>query len=172
MADFEKAIKLIFRHEGGYVNHPSDPGGETNLGVTDRLDGKVDGKIDINGDGTGDVKVKDLKIDEAKKIYKRVFWDRMQGDKIHSQAIAEILFDGHVNMGSKALKLMQEVLNIKVDGVFGDVTINAINNSNEKILFILFKQKRIDFYIRLVEMKPTMKVFLKGWLNRIRSFNI
>src|SRR5687768_14929702 len=99
MAKFEIAIPHTLAWEGGYVWHKADPGGETNRGITDRLDGKVDGLADVDGDGIGDVVLKGLSEEQAKEIYKRKFWDRMHGDEIKSQAIAGILFDGYVNMG-------------------------------------------------------------------------
>ena len=64
--NYDQAFDKVVGHEGGYVNHPSDPGGETKFGVSDRADGKIDGYIDIDGDGIGDVPVKKLTIEDAK----------------------------------------------------------------------------------------------------------
>lgn len=170
MAKFEIEIPRVLAHEGGYVNHPSDPGGETNRGITDRLDGKIDGLVDLDGDGIGDVNIKGLTEDQAKEVYKRKFWDQMKGDEIESQAIAGILFDGYVNMGTQAIKMIQRILSLKDDGVVGNKTITAINNADEIILYTAYKKARIMFYENLVERKPQLAVFLKGWLRRINSF--
>jgi len=170
MAKFDIAIPHTLVWEGGYVHHPADPGGETNRGITDRLDGKVDGLVDLDGDGIGDVDIKGLTEAEAKQVYKRRFWDRMQGDKIESQLIANILFDGYVNMGANGIKLIQRIINVKDDGIFGPKTLAAINCGNELIVYNKYKQARIIYYQDLAERKPSMKVFLKGWLNRIKSF--
>lgn len=170
MAKFEIEIPRVLAHEGGYVNHPSDPGGKTNRGITDRLDGKIDGLVDLNGDGAGDVEIKKLTEDQAKQVYKTRFWDRMQGDKIESQAIAGILFDGYVNMGANAIKILQRILSVKDDGVIGPKTLEAINGANEIQLYTDYKAARIEFYNDLAERKPALKVFLKGWNNRINSF--
>jgi lysozyme family protein len=170
MAKFDIAIPHTLVWEGGYVFHPADPGGETNRGITDRLDGKVDGMVDLDGDGDGDVDIKGLTEDEAKQVYKRRFWDKMQGDKIHSQQIANILFDGYVNCGANGIKILQRVLNVKDDGVLGSKTLEILNSSDELIVYNKYKEARIKYYQDLAERKPQLKVFLKGWLNRINSF--
>jgi lysozyme family protein len=170
MAKFEIAIPHTLAWEGGYVNHPSDPGGETNRGITDRLDGEIDGLVDIDDDGFGDVNIKDLTEEQAKEIYRQRFWNKMRGDEIDSQAIAGLLFDGYVNMGSRAIKLLQDLLFIEPDGVVGAKTIKAINHANERLLYTAYKAKREQFYRGLVNRKPQLEVFLKGWLNRLDSF--
>lgn len=170
MAKFDIAIPHTLVWEGGYVNHKDDPGGETNRGITDRLDGKIDGMVDLDGDLDGDVDIKGLTEAEAKQVYKRRFWDKMQGDKIESQLIANILFDGFVNCGANGIKIMQRILNQKDDGVIGPKTLAAINGADEILLYNRYKNERIHYYIDLAERKPALKVFLKGWLNRIHSF--
>jgi lysozyme family protein len=170
VAKFDLAIPRILAHEGGYVNHPNDPGGETNFGITDRLDGKIDGKVDVNGDKIPDVDIKSLGIEQAKNIYKRVFWNAMKGDDIESQAIADIMFDGYVNMGNTAIRMMQRILKVEVDGYIGPVTINAINKANEQFLYNAYKKARITYYEELAHKNIKYLVFLRGWKNRVNSF--
>lgn len=170
MADFDKAVAKVLKHEGGYSNHPADPGGETNRGLTDRLDGKVDGMIDVDGDGDGDISVKGLTEEQAKQVYKTRFWDRMQGDLIKSQPVAEIIFDAYVNTGVNGLKMLQREIGVVADGIFGPNTIAVLNRAAPKVVFEGFKDARVQFYNSLATRKPELKVFLKGWLNRVNSF--
>ena len=168
MADFEQAVKLILKHEGGYVDHPSDPGGATNRGIIFSLFKQYAKSLGL--DPTVD-SLKTLTEDQAKFIYSEHFWDKMRGDEIQSQAVAEIIFDAYVNMGARALKLLQIELGVGIDGQIGPITLAAINHAAPVVLFEQFKDARTEYYQRLSENKPSMKVFLKGWLNRINSFN-
>ncbi len=73
-ADFESALTVLLQHEGGFANHPADPGGATNFGVADAGDGKKDGLIDLDRDGVGDVRPKDLTREQAAEYYRRHYW--------------------------------------------------------------------------------------------------
>jgi lysozyme family protein len=168
MADFNLSIDIILKHEGGFVNHPSDPGGATNRGIIFTLFKQYSKALGLLP--TIDA-LKSLTEDQAKFIYREHFWNPMKGDEIINQNIADILFDGYVNMGGKALKMMQkEAGTTLVDGSIGADSIRAINLANARVLFQGYKDSRIKFYIDLADRKPKMKVFLKGWLNRINSF--
>lgn len=170
MAKFELAIPRILKWEGGYVWNKADPGGETNYGITDRLDGIVDHKVDLDGDMIGDVDIKTMTVEDAKQVYKRM-WDKaILGDFIESQACADILFDGFVNCGKNGIRLLQEILNVKVDGVFGPRSLQVLNLCDERIVYYKYKQSRIDYYNNLADKKPELEAFRKGWLNRINSF--
>jgi len=170
MADFNKAIEKVLSKEGGYVWDPVDQGGETNFGITDKLDGIVDRMADVDGDGDGDVLIMNLTIDQAKQIYNREFWDKMQGDLINDQSVANIVFDAYVNSGKVALKQLQKVVGVETDGEIGPRTIAAINYAAGSVVFEMFKDARKRFYNSIVERKPSQKRFIKGWMNRINSF--
>ena len=169
MAKFEDAIGIILKHEGGFADHPADPGGATNRGITFRLFKKYAVSLGLNPTLED---LKNLTEPQAKEIYFQEFWQRMRGSDFESQQLANIAFDGFVNMGSRALKLLQKEIGVKADGMIGPISLSILNNSNETIVFEGFKDARIDFYKRLVVRKPPLEVFLNGWMNRINSFEL
>ena len=153
MADFNKAIKKTLINEGGYVRDKDDRGGETNFGISKRSYPNVD--------------IKNLTIAGAKEIYKRDYWDRLRGDDIVSQKVAFELFDTAVNMGVRtASKLIQGCTDVHPDGAIGNITLQAINETDEELLLLRFKLAKIARYAYLVKKRPTNKKFLLGWINR------
>lgn len=173
MANFEKfADRLLINFEGGakFVNNPNDKGGPTKYGVI--LSTWKQYGYDKNHDG--DVNVEDLKLidlNDAKRIAKKIFWDYFKADQINNQSLAELIADWGYNSGRTTVaRRVQRILKVPVDGVFGDLTIKAINKSNQNKLFEAVKQDRKDFIDFLVKIDPTQKVFYKGWMNRINQF--
>lgn len=167
MADFEKAIPIILKWEGGYVNHPSDPGGATNRGIIFTLYKQYCLAMGLSPTIEG---LKNLTENQAKFIYQENFWNRMKGDLIKDQQLANIIFDGYVNMGGRTLKMWQQCAGVDIDGVIGPNTLAVTNMASGRVLFDCIKDRRTMYYKDLAERKPSMKVFLKGWLNRINSF--
>lgn len=152
MANFDEAIKLILKHEGGLVNDPADPGGLTNMGITKRDFPQLD--------------IKNLTVNQAKEIYKEKYWDKIQGDLIKDQDVATQIFDFAVNAGvATSSKKTQEILHIKADGVIGEQTIKALNNFNYYTFLIQFKLKRIEYYIS-ISKRASLRKFLYGWIKR------
>lgn len=178
MADFQKAIGHTLRWEGGFVDHPDDPGGATNRGITIGVFKRYGPSL-LSVNPTVE-NLKALTEAQAKVIYKAIFWDGIDGDKIKSQEVAAIYFDGVVNMGGphgrgNGVKVMQRTLramgfNIDVDGIHGPQTLAAINVAHPVSLHNNYKAARAEYYKDLARRKPSMSVFLKGWLNRIYSF--
>ena len=155
MSDFNKAFDRVIGHEGGYVNHPSDPGGETNWGVT-RNTARAYG---YNGD------MRAMTREQAKPIYKTGFWDRIQGDKLHD-AVAFQLFDAAVNHGiGNAVRMMQRALGVADDGIVGNVTLSALQAINPSDFVLKFNAQRLNFYTSL----STFGTFGKGWVRRIAA---
>jgi lysozyme family protein len=153
MSNFNQFFDRLIKHEGGYVNHPSDPGGETNWGITKRT-------AMANG-YTGSMRA--MTREQAKVIYKKAFWERYQCDKMPS-AIAWQFFDTAVNHGNgNASRMLQRALGVADDGVIGRITLQAIQNADVNDLLMKFNAQRLKFYTKL----STFSTFGRGWVNRV-----
>lgn len=172
MANFAIAYELVKDAEGGYQKSPDDPGNYnsldqlvgTNYGVSAA---KYEGII---GRPPSENDMRNLTAAAAREIFRRDEWTRIQGDRITSQAVANIFFDGAVNHG-KGIHLMQEVLRVPQDGVVGPVTLNAINTANPQSLYLAYKERRRQYYHQLVAWDERLYTFLDGWLNRLETFD-
>ncbi|MCS7317306.1 MAG: N-acetylmuramidase [Candidatus Dojkabacteria bacterium] len=153
MANFNFAIEKTLKWEGGYVNDPKDPGGETKYGISKASYPSLD--------------IANLSLTQAKDIYKKNYWDKIQGDKINSQKIAESIFDFAVNAGvSTSVKLTQQILNVNIDGVLGNQTLNALNSFNQELFLLKFTLAKIQRYIQICNNRPSSIKFLFGWIRR------
>lgn len=172
MANFNLFFDKLLLHEGGFVNNKNDKGGATNLGVTIAT-WQAQG-YDKDGNGTIDVNdLKKINKEDARYIAKKLYWDKVLGDKINNQSIAEFIFDWAYNSGPKtAILKLQHILGPTVsnDGVIGNQTINALNSGNQEVIFNKLFESRKNFFHAIVRANPKNKVFLKGWLNRLNSF--
>lgn len=170
MAVFEKLAGKLLHLEGGFVDHPKDRGGPTKYGVI--LSTWKEYGYDKDRDG--DIDVEDLKVithEDAKMIAKKIFWDYFRADETKNQSVAELIVDWGYNSGRVTVaRRIQRLLGVKVDGVFGPITMGAINGANQSKLFEAIKADRKKFIEFLVKADPEQKVFYKGWMNRINSF--
>jgi lysozyme family protein len=149
MSNFDHAFMIVIGHEGGYVDNPADPGGETKYGVSKR--------------SYPDVDIKKLTLDGAKSIYKEDYWDRVRGDELPSP-IGLSLFDAAVNAGVKqATKWLQRALKCPDDGIIGPQTINAAQKLNAYKIVAIFNGLRLKAACDL----RTFDNFGKGWSRRI-----
>ncbi|MCD4681125.1 MAG: hypothetical protein K8S00_12140 [Bacteroidales bacterium] len=157
MQRFEKSVEIILSHEGGYINDPKDPGGETNFGISKRAFPNLD--------------IKNLTKEQAKAIYYEKYWKPIQLDKFSDELLALHVFDFGVNAGvSRAVKLLQNFLDIKADGIIGPISIREINTyPMPGRLRNFYIDARKDFYKIIVKNRPTSRRFLKGWINRVNS---
>lgn len=166
MANFDLFINRLLRLEGGYVNHPNDGGGCSCKGITLPVyRGEYGAGLDCND-------LRKITDEQASKIYKKYYWDVCMADKIADSNIAYLLVDFAVNSGCKrAIKAIQDIVGVEVDGYMGKVTLGAINSYYDpKELFDMLMEYRVDFYNDLVEKKPSQGVFLNGWLNRLKEW--
>lgn len=178
-ADFQHFFNHTIKVEGkAFTITKFDRGGATKFGVTFQTFYRFCDleKIVIQCDKDEDNKVtpKDLArltLGEVKPIYKTYYWNILQADKIHNQAIAEFTTDFVVNSGATKGKIvqLQKIVGVKQDGIFGIQTINAINKHNPKMLFDKLYHFRVNFYKRLCANDRTQLKFYKGWINRIST---
>ena len=152
---FDDIIEVVLHHEGGYVNDPKDPGGETNFGIAKRSHPDVD--------------IKNLTEEGAKEIYKRDYWDKNKVDELDDQ-LKHIFFDMCVNQGrGTAVKVLQRAINgkggdIAVDGGFGPGTKGALAKYKPSLERV--RCYRLKHYYDLVNKKPEQEKFLFGWYRR------
>ena len=157
-ANFEKALALVLEHEGGWVNHPKDPGGATMKGVTQAV---YDAYRKLRGRGVQSVKL--ISEEELRAIYKFQYWDKVQGDFL-PVGVDYAVFDFAVNSGvSRAAKYLQAVLGATQDGQIGAKTLAAITSPANTINALC--DRRIGFLRNL----KTFLTFGKGWTRRVQG---
>ena len=172
MANFDPYFPRIIASEGSvYENDPTDMGGCTKFGII--LPTLKEYNLDVNKDGVFSCDdVKALTIEDAKLIYKKMYWDYFKADSIKNQSLAEYIVDGAINQGKGTIaKYIQDIIGVTADGLVGNKTIEAINNYNSKELFDKLKAKREEKYHKIVANNPSQNKFLKGWLNRLNCID-
>lgn len=161
--NFDASLALVLRHEGGYVNHPRDPGGATNRGVTQAVydDWRV-------GNGHCEQSVKLIAPDEVRAIYKKRYWDKIRGDDLPA-GIDYCVFDFAVNSGvSRASRYLQEAVGVDVDGVIGQATIAAVKaEPADRIINEVCTLRQ-----RFLEGLRTFPTFGKGWTRRVAEVEV
>jgi lysozyme family protein len=156
--NFELSLKKVIEHEGGYVNHPSDPGGMTNLGVTKRV------WEEWVGHPVDEKEMRSLTVDRVAPLYKRRYWDAIHGDQLPT-GLDYCMFDTAINSGvGRASKFIQEMVGVAADGAIGNKTLLAVGQFKDvKMLIDEYCDKRLDFLQKL----KTWPVFGKGWSRRV-----
>jgi len=154
---FEKALAHVLRHEGGYVDHPDDPGGATNFGITlATLQG-------WRGLGVTKADVKALTRGEAGALYRTRYWDHCRCDEL-PEPVAFMVFDAAVNHGTtRVARLLQEALGVAADGRIGPVTLGAAQAAEPSALVTEIAARRMVFYASLSHFRT----FGLGWSRRL-----
>ncbi|MBS1616468.1 MAG: hypothetical protein JST06_10170 [Bacteroidetes bacterium] len=179
MANLQPALDMTLRFEGGYANVPGDTGGETYCGIArvhwpkssiwpiiDRVKKQAPLKRGAFVKGPDGDKLNALVAD----FYRIQFWDDIRGNDIKSQSVASYLFDWHVTSGAIAVRQVQDLLNVDIDGKVGNQTLIAINSANAQNLFNQMVAVRVQRAQDRVANNPSQQKFLKGWLNRFQGF--
>jgi lysozyme family protein len=154
---FQQALKFVLKWEGGYVNHPNDPGGATNKGITQRTYDSY-----LSSKGKGSIPVKKITDSEVEDIYRK-YWTDGKCDKMRpSLAVAH--FDACVNSGVYgAAKILQRAVQTKPDGIIGAITISLLDMATAKDLI----DSRRKHYEDIIAKNPKLETFRKGWNNRL-----
>lgn len=151
--NFDQAFDKLLGHEGGYVNHPDDPGGATRWGVTERV-ARASG---YRGD------MREFPVDFAKRIARTAYWDAVHADDMPASVRFD-LFDTAYNSGvHRAVVLLQRAAGATGDGVIGPKTMAAVRACNPEALAARFNGHRLDF---LNDLK-TWPAFGRGWTQRV-----
>jgi lysozyme family protein len=169
---FNIAYQFVRRAEGGYSNIKGDKGGETNYGISTPTFIEAKRRKLISETYQN---VKDLTSEDAKRIYRSMFWENIKGDEIAKidPKLAIALFDFNVNAGSNAIKILQKIVNANIDGILGYKTLEDIKEYTElhgrNKLLEEYLSAREEYYKNIAKADPTQQKFLKGWLNRTEN---
>ena len=161
--NWERSIKEVLRHEGGYVDHPADPGGATNLGITLNTYRSYRNNPHLTADD-----LRHIPIGEVYDIYKTRYWDKVRGDQLPS-GIDFLVFDFGVNAGvGRAAKMLQNLVGVPADGGIGPQTLRAtseVYEENPEQLIVAYTDARAEYYQSL----PHFPTFGRGWLRRTKE---
>jgi lysozyme family protein len=158
-ANFDSALQAVLHHEGGYVNHPADPGGMTNLGVTKRVwEEWVGHEVD-------EAAMRALTPEIVGPMYKAKYWDKIKGDDLPS-GVDYAVFDAAVNSGpGRAAKWLQGCVGVEQDGGIGPKTLAAVAKHDPAELVEDYAKRRLSFLMDL----PHWVTFGKGWGRRVAA---
>ncbi|WP_437727120.1 glycoside hydrolase family 108 protein [Sorangium sp. So ce861] len=161
---FDICLQFLLTWEGGFSDHPADPGRATCMGITQRT---YDSHCDRRGRARSSVR--GITRGEAIEIYAERFWTPLECDRV-SPPLDLVVFDTGVNMGrSRAVKLLQASLRVAVDGVLGPQTLGALAAQQAAVPALVadYLARRGRFYRDLAARRPSLGVFLSGWQRRL-----
>lgn len=177
MANYDQAFQLVLNNEGGYVNDPDDPGGETYKGIARKMNSKWPGWVNVDmakqkpnfpGNLENDAQLQD----EIKTFYRINYWDKIKGDDLTSQEVADSIFDFGVNAGTgTSARLAQMVVDATADGVIGPNSVAKINAFDPEFFLASFALAKIARYINIVKKNPSSKKYFYGWVKRTLGDN-
>jgi lysozyme family protein len=159
---YNASLAAVLKYEGGYVNHPKDPGGATNRGVTQATYNSY-----RTSKSLAPQSVRAISSQEVGDIYKSLYWDKVRGDDLPA-GVDLAVFDLAVNSGvSRALRMLQECVGVTADGVVGPKTLDAVRASGNGLI-----DKLCDARLKFLQRLPTWPTFGKGWGNRVASVRV
>lgn len=158
-ANFKSALNAVLHHEGGFVNHPKDPGGMTNLGVTKKVWEEWVGHV------VDEKAMRALTPEVVGSMYKAKYWDKIKGDDLPA-GVDYVVFDAAVNSGpGRAAKWLQACVGVEPDGGIGPKTLAAVNAFPQDELVSDYGKRRLSFLMDLAHWGT----FGKGWTRRVNE---
>jgi lysozyme family protein len=159
IGNFDTCLELMLAHEGGYVDNPKDPGGRTNLGVTQHVWEEWIGRP------SNEKEMRALTPLMVRPLYKRKYWDAVRADDLVA-GVDYCVFDVAVNSGpGRAIKFLQSCVGVTVDGGFGPNTMAAVTKQDPAQLIETYCAKRLEF----LQSLRTFETFGKGWSKRVQE---
>lgn len=156
-ARFQAYTDEVLRIEGGYVNDPDDPGGETNHGITLNTARKFGYQGSMRA----------MTKEQAKEIYRQLFWNGSLASSIMHDAAFHIYLLSIHSGNRQAILILQRALGVKADGIAGVETMNAVSKASESLMIEALCYRTLDFY---VQISPRTKYkYIQGWRNRLLS---
>jgi len=157
--NFDKSLVELLKHEGGFSAHPQDPGGVTNLGVTQAVwEDWIDRAV-------SEENMKALTPAKVAPLYREMYWDRVKGDKLPS-GVDYCVFDAAVNSGvSRAAKWLQTTVGAVADGAIGEQTMKQVLLTNPQMIVDKYSAIRLEF----LKGRSTWPTFGKGWERRVEE---
>ena len=155
--NFDDALKAILHHEGGYVDHPKDPGGRTNLGCTQRV------WEEWVGHPVDEKTMRGLTPELVAPLYKAKYWDKIKGDELPN-GVDYAVFDAAINSGpGRAAKWLQTTVGAVPDGAIGAGTLAKVAAMDAEDIVEKYQVTRLAF----MQSLPTWDTFGKGWGRRV-----
>jgi len=168
--NFDQCLEWLLEHEGGFVNHPKDPGGITNKGITARTYQQwlaetrdlADHESEPWAADVAEALIKNIPTSHVESIYREEYWNRLNCDDLPS-GIDWCVFDWGVNSGvGRSARALQKCVEVTADGAIGPMTLKAVKSYDQEDLIEHFFQRRQQFY----EGLRTFETFGKGWTRR------
>lgn len=164
-SNFKKALPKFLAHEGGFVNHPSDPGGATNMGVT-----IANYRRYVKRGGTV-ADLKNITKEQVATVFKRHYWDKVKADDLPS-GVDYCVADFAINSGpSRAAKYLQKAVGAAQDGVIGPKTLAAVSDADPRKVINTVCDERLAFMKR-IKGGQLWKTFGKGWSRRVSDVRL
>jgi Putative secretion activating protein len=171
MAKIELLAPILFKWEGGYQCEPEDKGNYNSRGELVGTKYGVSAKAyeDHFGVVPSAETMQNLTSEQGAFVL-QTYWDKCKADQIANQSVANLLVDWFYNCGIRGVQAAQKALDLVPDGFVGNKTLAVINSGEQSEVFAKLWRARKQYYQDIATSKPGLRMYLKGWLNRLNDF--